>query len=419
MIKLRDYQEEISTRAADMLKEKHISYLVMECRTGKTLTALVAAEKTGVKNILFVTKKKAIASVISDYELLKPGFNMEITNYESLHKYVPAPYQRTSPFDLIILDEAHVLGSFPKPNDKARKLQKIAKRLPILYLSGTPTPESYSQIFHQFWVSSYTPWKLFTNFYRWAKSFVDCQEKKINGFDLTDYSKAKKDLIDKYLDSIFISYTQEEAGFCVNIEESLIEVPMSEWTKKAIRILKKDKVLQWKKGDKSYAVVGDKPATLLSKLHQLSSGSVINDESVPLITDWSKAKYLYEHFKGKKIAIFYVYQCEADILHRAFPNWTDSPEKFQSSKDLTFIAQIRSAREGVRLDSAEALIFYNLEYSYLSYEQGRNRLVSKERTEPVKIYFLCSDCGIEKDIMDAVHNKKDFTLSYYFKNNKK
>ncbi|MEG1565072.1 MAG: hypothetical protein RR365_15345, partial [Bacteroides sp.] len=86
---------------------------------------------------------------------------------------------------------------------------------------------------------------------------------------------------------------------------------------------------------------------------------------------------------------------------------------FQASTNKVFISQVRRAREGVRLDTADALIFFNLEFSYLSYEQGKNRLVSKERTDPAEVYFICSDCGIEKKILDAVHGKKNFTLSYY------
>lgn len=108
-----------------------------------------------------------------------------------------------------------------------------------------------------------------------------------------------------------------------------------------------------------------------------------------------------------------MYQTEAELLKKAFPNWTDTPEVFQQHSDLVFLGQVRSAREGVRLDTADALIFYNMEYSYLSYEQGRNRLSSKERTAPAQIYFICSDCGIESDILDAVHGKTDFTYSYY------
>lgn len=56
--------------------------------------------------------------------------------------------------------------------------------------------------------------------------------------------------------------------------------------------------------------------------------------------------------------------------------------------------------------------------NYLSYEQGKNRLVSKERTSPADVYFLCSDCGIESKILEAVHGKESFTASYYFKRQK-
>lgn len=55
---LRDYQENISTDAAKLLGWTHIAYLCMEVRTGKTLTALAAAEKYGAKVVLFATKKK-------------------------------------------------------------------------------------------------------------------------------------------------------------------------------------------------------------------------------------------------------------------------------------------------------------------------------------------------------------------------
>lgn len=163
------------------------------------------------------------------------------------------------------------------------------------------------------------------------------------------------------------------------------------------------------------AILGDTPAKLLTKLHQLSSGTVIAENGLHLTFDKSKAEFVCKQFAGKKVALFYVYQSEAELLQSVFQNWTDSPEVFQLSTDKVFISQVRRAREGVRLDTADALIFFNLEFSFLSYEQGRNRLVSKERTAPAEVYFLCSDCGIESKILDAVHGKQDFTLSWFNK----
>lgn len=403
MLELRDYQDEISSKAAQLLTQYKMCYLAMECRTGKTLTALAVALKYGAKSVLVISKVKALPSIYADYNLMRPTFTMDAINYESAHKCTGNKY------DLVILDEAHSLGSFPKPSKRTKTVKALCKGLPIIYLSGTPSPESFSQLYHQFWVSSFSPFKMFVNFYKWAKVYVDTTQKMVGGHTINDYRNARKDKIDTATKMLFIDYSQEEAGFDAKIIEHTLTVLMSEWTASAINRLKHDRVLSWN----DVNVLGDTPVKLMTKLHQLSSGSVIDESGTHVITDYSKAKYIRDFFAGKKIAIFYVYQTEAELLKKAFPNWTDVPEVFQQNNDMVFLGQVRSAREGVRLDTADALIFYNLEYSYLSYEQGKNRLSSKERTEPAQVYFVCSDCGIEQDILEAVHGKTDFTYQYY------
>lgn len=403
MLELRDYQDQISSQAADLLSEYKIAYLAMECRTGKTLTALAAALKYGAKSVLVISKLKALPSIRADYDLMRPSFSMDVVNYESAQKFIGIKY------DLVILDEAHSLGAFPKPSKRTKTVRDLCKNTPIIYLSGTPTPESFSQLYHQFWVSSYSPFKIFTTFYKWAKVYVETTQKMVGGHTINDYSRANKDKIDKVAKKYFIDYSQEEAGFDAKIVEHVLSVKMDDWTANAINRLKRDKILSWD----DVNILGDTPAKLMSKIHQLSSGSVIDESGTHIITDYSKARFIRDYFRGKKIAIFYVYQTEAELLKKAFPNWTDIPEEFQNNDDLVFIGQVRSAREGVRLDTANALIFFNLEYSYLSYEQGKNRLSSKERSNPALIYFIVSDCGIEQDILDAVHGKQDYTFAYF------
>lgn len=403
MLELRDYQDQISSQAADLLSEHKIAYLAMECRTGKTLTALAAALKYGAKSVLVISKLKALPSIRADYDLMRPAFTMDVVNYESAQKFIGNKY------DLVILDEAHSLGAFPKPSKRTKTVRDLCKNTPIIYLSGTPTPESFSQLYHQFWVSSYSPFKIFTTFYKWAKVYVETTQKMVGGHTINDYSRANKDKIDKVAKKYFIDYSQEEAGFDAKIVEHVLSVKMDDWTANAINRLKRDKILSWD----DVNILGDTPAKLMSKIHQLSSGSVIDESGTHIITDYSKARFIRDYFRGKKIAIFYVYQTEAELLKKAFPNWTDIPEEFQNNDDLVFIGQVRSAREGVRLDTANALIFFNLEYSYLSYEQGKNRLSSKERSNPALIYFIVSDCGIEQDILDAVHGKQDYTFAYF------
>jgi methionine synthase I (cobalamin-dependent) len=57
----------------------------MEVRTGKTLTSLGISDKMGCKDVLFVTKKKAISSIEQDYIMLGASFKIDVINYESLH----------------------------------------------------------------------------------------------------------------------------------------------------------------------------------------------------------------------------------------------------------------------------------------------------------------------------------------------
>jgi superfamily II DNA or RNA helicase len=115
---LRDYQETISTDAAKLLEWFKIAYLSMQVRTGKTATALMAAQKYGATSVLFVTKKKAISSIKQqddedakgDYDKMLHllSFKLICINYEQLHNLSP-DYN----FDLVVLDEAHCIGQFP------------------------------------------------------------------------------------------------------------------------------------------------------------------------------------------------------------------------------------------------------------------------------------------------------------------
>ena len=403
-MKLREYQNNIAIQAVYKLVAFGCCYLSMECRTGKTITALSTADNFDAESVLFITKLKAIPSIKTDYEALKPSFKLDVVNYESCHK-------AKGKYDLVIIDEAHSLGAYPKPSKRANEIKAICEGLPVLYLSGTPSPESYSQLYHQFWVCSSSPWKEYKTFYKWAKVYVNVKQKKVNGYLINDCSHADKAKIDRDTKDLFISYSQEQAGFEVNINEHILSVPMNDRTGRYIKSMR-DNLMVEIDGN---AILGDTPAKLLTKLHQLSSGTVIAENGLHLTFDKSKAEFVRKQFAGKKVALFYVYQSEAELLQSVFQNWTDSPEVFQLSTDKVFISQVRRAREGVRLDTADALIFFNLEFSFLSYEQGRNRLVSKERTVPADVYFLCSDCGIESKILEAVHGKQDFTLSWFNK----
>ena len=100
-MELRCYQKEIVNKGTDILSRYGLLYLALEVRTGKTLISFSIAEKIKFKNILFITKKKAIDNIKDDYNKMSFSFDITIINNESLHTI------DRNDFDLLISDEHH------------------------------------------------------------------------------------------------------------------------------------------------------------------------------------------------------------------------------------------------------------------------------------------------------------------------
>lgn len=400
--KLRDYQVDLSTKGAKLLNNLKFVIYSIEVRCGKTFIALETCKKVNAKKVLFVTKKKAMASIQDDYNTLAPDYTLELINYESLHKV------KDKDFDVIICDEIHCLGAYPKPSKRTKNLKQLIQNKRVIGLSGTLTPESFSQIFHIFWISNYTPFKE-KSFYKWAKVFVNVTTRKINGYDVNDYSSANIKLIEQYTNKYLISYTQKQAGFTSKVTEEVLVVRMKPTTYDLAKKLKRDRVIEGKNGG---VILADTGVKLMQKLHQIYSGTVKLEDGSGFILDNTKAVFLKNRFKNNKIAIFYKYKAELQLLQNVFKDniTTDLTEFNTTNKNIAL--QIVSGREGVKLAKADFLVFFNIDYSATSYFQAKDRMTTMDRLAN-KVYWLFSENGIEQDIYRTVKQKKNFTLKYY------
>jgi len=155
----------------------------------------------------------------------------------------------------------------------------------------------------------------------------------------------------------------------------------------------------------------------MMKLHQLYSGTIKFESGKSQVIDLSKAEFIKEKFKGKKIGIFYKFKAELKALKSVFGDTlvTDL-EKFTDT-DKSIALQIVSGREGISLREAEALVYYNIDFSATSYWQSRDRMTTKDRLES-DVYWVFSRGGIEADIYKAVTKKRDFTVNHFKKLNK-
>ena len=384
-----------------ILDKFNIVYIAAQTRTGKTLASIFLL-KNDYDNILVVTKKKAISSWLSDLELSQTT-NFEVINYESIHKL------EKQNFDVIILDESHCIGSYPKPSKRAKSIKEIAKDKKIVYLSATPSAETYSQIFHQFWISSFSPFSE-ANFYKWYKNYGQDDCIMIQGRIRKRYKKIYVDIIMDKIEHLMVTMTKLEAKFDVFVQEKIHLIQAPTHLIEGIKYFEKHKVLTIGK----HKVEAQTPTSIITKSHQLSGGTIKIDEQISIFISLHKVNYLLNHFKDEnKIVVLCNYVKERELLLKKLPNSTDDVDKFRNEPYRYFVGHIKTFSEGVDFSYASCMIIYSLNFSATTYLQSKERLANKKRTKAIIVHYLFTKNTLDEYIYKAVTNKMNFTSRYY------
>lgn len=403
-MELRKYQIKIASDAADILKRKKLVCIFAEVRTGKTLMALETCKNVNAKSVLFLTKIKAFSSIQWDYDNFGYNFKLTIINRESLHKI------DTDEFDIVVIDEVHGYASYPKPSKYHKDIKNRFGNLAMILISGTPTPESYSQYYHLFTLSNNNPFKEFTNFYKWAAQYVDIVQKNLGYGIVNDYSDARKIDFWHLIRHSILTFTQSQAGFTTSVNEMQLFVKMQPITYNIINKLVKDNVVTSSTTGKS--IIADTGVKLQQKVHQLSSGTIKFDDGSIQIIDNSKAEFIKKNFEDYKIAIFYNFIAELQMLKETIGDKLTTDLNEFNTTDKWIALQVVSGREGISLKAADHLVFFNIAFSAVSYFQAKDRLTTMDRKENT-IFWIFSENGIEEKIYKSVQLKKDYTLSTF------
>ena len=229
---------------------------------------------------------------------------------------------------------------------------------------------------------------------------------------IKDYKDGLESIINA-MSPYTINYTQKQAGFKVDTREHIMEVEMSDTVYRIAKKLKKDLVVE----GKDEVILADTPVKLMMKLHQLYSGTIKFESGASMIIDPSKAQFIYDNFCNVKIGIFYKFKEELNALMQIYGKeyLTTDLSEFDTT-DKSIALQIVSGREGISLKKADALVYFNIDFSATSYWQSRDRMTTKDRLES-DVYWIFAKGGIERDIYKTVIEKKDYTLNHFKKNN--
>ena len=77
-------------------------------------------------------------------------------------------------------------------------------------------------MYHQVYACPHNPFRNYTNFYKFAKHYVNVVQIRIGAMPHNNYSSGKQSILDQ-MKPYMISYTQKEAGFKVETIEKVLK----------------------------------------------------------------------------------------------------------------------------------------------------------------------------------------------------
>lgn len=393
-IRPREYQEELSEVALAVLREHGLVYLAMEERTGKSLLAILVAEKTRVSRVLIITKKKALpdwVQLLADFEHAKM---YTATNYHQVHKV-------TGTYDLVILDESHnYVSSFPKPSVMHKIVAGITKGKPIIYLSATPNAQSMALLYHQLKLSSWSPWLKYRSFYNWFSEYGIPDFIWVGQKQIARYKKTQVVRIREETGHLFVTKTRAALGFKHEPVDIVHYIELDEATRRAYNSLQKNKLHEFKAG----LLVADTVAKLNSASHCLEGGTLIIEGEKHILENTEKIRFILDKWGDTDdLVIMYHYQAELP--------------KLQNSFKQALLLQATSSAEGIDLAHKEHLVIYSQDYSAARHTQRRARQASMARETSICIHHLLVKRAMsERVFTSVVTNKTDFVDPVYQEN---
>jgi len=406
----------------DMLRQRKYCLLQGEVRSGKTLTALLALSYSrSISRILILTKKAAIPGInkfIDDPELQSYWSHQQHTviNYEALGRFVERtvgksgkplakpisePQFKLNPddYDLIVLDEIHVLGKLGKPSQRYKLLSAFAPDLPWLGMSGTSFVESPNQIYYETSFSSRTPFPQ-KSFYAYFKEWGVPAPIQIgyNEFRET-YKQAKPELL-TYINDFSVILTQADAGIQATATDELHFVPLSNLTRTYYNKLQSDRILHLP----PHTVVADSIMALRTKLHQLEGSTIKLDDDYIQLPSLEKVNYIKQVWGDlPSVGIMCYYKEELNLLQQHF-------------KHAQLYSSIRHA-EGVDLSHLDHLVIYSFGFSGSKFIQFRDRQTNVNSNSQNIVHFLLTRDAISHQCYDAVSTKRDFNSAIFLQRN--
>jgi len=309
-------------------------------------------------------------------------------------------------WDMIIVDES---STFKNPRAKRFKaLRKIIKYTKsIVIMSGTPSPNSYLDLWSQIYLIDQGK-RLGRTFTQFCDRFFHYNPNNYQYtlclFASNSIKKLIKDVIISFDKSKFLKLPDK-----INIKE-FIDLPQLVFNK--YKKLEREFICQL---ENDICVDAVSAATLINKLLQFTNGAIYYAErNYYVIHDMkiNALKEIIESNSNENFLIAYNFRSDLERLQKHFPDAQTlghDPKQIEiwnEGKIKILFAHPASAAHGLNLQfGGSVVVWFGLNWSLELYDQFNARLLRSGQTNVVRVIHLIGKNTIDEKVMLALNNK--------------
>ena len=421
--------------AVKFLLKKDKSILSDDMGLGKTKSAIAAALLSGAEKILVICPANAKINwfrEITEYideeyvTIVKSGFwqpkFFTIINYDILNRFheiedkrkktEPKSYINEEKFDLLIVDEAHMIKN--KGSIRGKVVAQISENIEKIWLlTGTPIANRPMDYYNLLKVCNIPVADNFQHFaYRYcaAKSFnKKLASGKIKRIWLTDGASNLEELHQKTKNYILRRKKEDHLDLPPKIISPFyLDLENRKGYKEAF-----DDYLFW------LEVEGKKLGAGRQMVEMGVLRKFISKEKVPMTVDM--VHNFLDQSDDKKIIVFTVFTDSLKELKKEFGDLAvchngemsdkekqKSIDEFQNNPKIrVFIGNIISAGSAITLTASDTTIFHDLDFVPANHQQSEDRNYRIGQDKTVNIYYPIFNDTIEERIYETLQKKKE------------
>jgi len=392
---------------------------------GKTTSTIIAALETGAKKILIVCPaslkinwQREIANYSDRPVFIAEGkkFSTEddfvIVNYDILKNFHDSDPKKKdeslllkSGFDLVILDEAHMISNVQAQRTKI--INSFAKKIDRVWLlTGTPMtsrPMNYYNLLNLIESSVAQNWKAYAIRYCQGFQFTAGKRKVWNVSGASNLEELRDrtskqilrrlkedvlDLPDKIITPVYLRLKSKEYEDLMGEYFDWYDKNPDESSSLTVQFSKLMKVRKVIANEKTKQTI------------EFAENIIDQGKKVIIFTNFTDTlQTIYQHF-GKQ-AVYLDGSCSNAIRQQAV-------DQFQNDdKVKVFVGNLKAAGVGLTLTSAEAVIMNDLSFVPAEHAQAEDRAYRYGQKSNVLVYYPLFENTIEGAIYDILNRKKE------------